>query len=243
MKKNEESLKDSCSVQFSLVTQVVSDSLRPHEQQHARPPCPSPTPRVYPDSRPLSWWCHPTILSSVVPFSSCLQSFPTSGSFQMSQLGLYQRDEYTDYIWEGAINERSPRQRRARMYLKKEWPKLTKFEEIHGYTNKRNLNKPQRRGTQRVTLTYNWTAECQRQRWNLKSNKIKVNGHISIQGLLKNIVSIFLSRILQARRQWKDAFKELKEEQQCHLKALYLAKLSFKKKREIKTSQISQKLR
>ena len=66
-------------VQFSC--SVVSDSLRPH----TRPPCPSPTPRVYPNSCPLSWWCHPTILSSVVPFSSHLQSFPGSGCFQMSQ--------------------------------------------------------------------------------------------------------------------------------------------------------------
>ena len=72
------------SVQFSR--SVVSNSLWPHEPQHARPPCPSPTPRVYPISCPLSWWCHPTIWSSVVPFSSCLQSFPASGSFQMSQL-------------------------------------------------------------------------------------------------------------------------------------------------------------
>ena len=53
--------------------------------QHARPPCPSPTPRVYSNSCPLSWWCHPAISSSVIPFSSCLQSFPASGSFQMSQ--------------------------------------------------------------------------------------------------------------------------------------------------------------
>ena len=72
------------SVQFSC--SVVSDSLRPHEPQHTRFPCPSPTPRVYPNSCPLSWWCHPTISSSVVPFSPCLQSFPASGSFQMSQL-------------------------------------------------------------------------------------------------------------------------------------------------------------
>ena len=71
------------SVQFSC--SVVSDSLRPHGPQHARPPCPSPTPRVYSNSSPLSWWCHPTI-SSFVPFSSCLQSFPASGSFPMSQL-------------------------------------------------------------------------------------------------------------------------------------------------------------
>ena len=70
-------------VQFSC--SVMSDSLRPHELQHTRPPCPSPTPGVYPNSCPLSQWCHLTISSSVVPFSSCLQSFPTSGSFQTSQ--------------------------------------------------------------------------------------------------------------------------------------------------------------
>ena len=72
------------SVQFSR--SVVSDSLRLHEPQHTRPPCPSPTPGVHPNSCPLSWWCHPTISSSVVHFSSCPQSFPASGSFQMSQL-------------------------------------------------------------------------------------------------------------------------------------------------------------
>ena len=72
------------SVQFSR--SVVSDSLRPHEPQHARPSCPSPTPRVYTDSCPLSQWCHPAISSSIIPFSSCPQSFPASGSFQMSQL-------------------------------------------------------------------------------------------------------------------------------------------------------------
>ena len=72
-----------CSVQFSL--SVVSDSLQPHESQHTRPPCLSPTPRVYPNLCPSSRWCHPTISSSVIPFSSCPQSFPASGSFQMSQ--------------------------------------------------------------------------------------------------------------------------------------------------------------
>ena len=72
------------SVQFSR--SAVSNSLRPHELQHARPPCPSPTPRVYSNSCPLSRWCHPVISSSVVPFSSCPQSLPASGSFQMSQL-------------------------------------------------------------------------------------------------------------------------------------------------------------
>ena len=71
------------SVQFS--SPAMSNSLRPHRLQHARPPCPSPTPRVYSNSCPLSWWCHPTISSSVTPFSSCSQSLPASGSFQMSQ--------------------------------------------------------------------------------------------------------------------------------------------------------------
>ena len=72
------------SVQFSC--SVMSDSLWPHESQHARPPCPSPTPRVYPNSCPLSWWCHSAISSSVVPFSSNSQSLPALGSFPVSQL-------------------------------------------------------------------------------------------------------------------------------------------------------------
>ena len=63
----------------------MSNSLWPHELQHTRPPCPSPTPRIYSNSFPLSQWCHPTISSSVIPFSTRLQSFPASGSFQMSQ--------------------------------------------------------------------------------------------------------------------------------------------------------------
>ena len=71
------------SVKFSR--SVMSDSLGPHGLQHARPHCPSPTPGIYSNSCPLSWWCHPTILSSVLPFSSCLQSFPASGSLPMSQ--------------------------------------------------------------------------------------------------------------------------------------------------------------
>ena len=73
----------SSSVQFSR--SVVSSCLRSHELQHARPPCPSSTPGVYPDSCPLSWWCHRTIISSVIPFPSCLQTFPASGSFPMSR--------------------------------------------------------------------------------------------------------------------------------------------------------------
>ena len=72
------------SVQFSR--SVVSDSLRPHELQHTRPPCPSPTPGVHPNPNPSSQWCHPTISSSVIPFSSYPQSFPTSGFFPMSWL-------------------------------------------------------------------------------------------------------------------------------------------------------------
>ena len=92
LEKNQDGKQDSqkeyfirfSSVQFSL--SVVSDSLRPHGLQHARPPCPSPTPGVYSNSCPLSRWFHPTISLSVVPFSSRLQSFPASGSFQMSQL-------------------------------------------------------------------------------------------------------------------------------------------------------------
>ena len=81
---------ESCnflSVQFSQFSRsVMSDSLRPHESQHARPPCPSTTPGVHPDSRPSSQWCHPAISSSVVPLSFCPQSLPASGSFPMSQL-------------------------------------------------------------------------------------------------------------------------------------------------------------
>ena len=82
-------LYSNCSLTFSSVQfsrSVVSDSLRPHELQHARPPCPSPTPGVHPNPCPSGRWCHPTLSSSVVPFSSCPQSFPASESFQMSQL-------------------------------------------------------------------------------------------------------------------------------------------------------------
>ena len=82
-------LRSNLTNQYFLLIQmfshsVVSSSLRPHEQQHTRPPCPSPTPRVYSNSCPLSWWCHPMTSSSVIPFSFCFQSFPASGSFPMS---------------------------------------------------------------------------------------------------------------------------------------------------------------
>ena len=69
----------------SVQSLSLVDSLRPHELKHTRPPCWSPTPRVYSNPCPLSQWCHPSISSSVIPFSSCLQSFPASGSFQISQ--------------------------------------------------------------------------------------------------------------------------------------------------------------
>ena len=78
------SISSVSSVQFSC--SVMFDSLQPHESQHARPPCTSPTPRVHSNSRPSSRWCHPAISSSVVPFSSCPQSLPASESFPMSQL-------------------------------------------------------------------------------------------------------------------------------------------------------------
>jgi len=73
-------------IQFQFSRSVVSDSLWPHGLKHARPLCPSSTPWVYPNTHPSSRWCHPAISSSVVPFSSCTQSHPASGSFQMSQL-------------------------------------------------------------------------------------------------------------------------------------------------------------
>ena len=78
---------------------VVSNSLRPHESQHARPPCPSPTPGVHSDSRPSSQWCHQAILSSVVPFSSCPQSLPASESFPMGQLFTWGGQS----IWDSAL--------------------------------------------------------------------------------------------------------------------------------------------
>ena len=75
-----------CIHSIQLSGSVMSNSLRPHVLQHARPPCPSPTPGVNSNSCPLSQWCHPTTWSSVIPFSSYPQCFPASGSFQMSQL-------------------------------------------------------------------------------------------------------------------------------------------------------------
>ena len=89
---------------------VASDSLRPHGPQHTRLPCPWSTPRVYSNSCPLSGWYHPTISSSVVPFSSCLQSFPASGSFQMSQL-FTSGGQHIGVSWVGGTPQRCHRPR------------------------------------------------------------------------------------------------------------------------------------
>ena len=91
----------------------MSDSLRPHESQHARPPCPSPTPGVYSNLCPSSWWCHPAISSSVVPFSSYPQSLPASGSFPMSQL----------FAWGGQSTGVSASASVLPMYVSNTWEK------------------------------------------------------------------------------------------------------------------------
>ena len=110
-----------CSAQFSR--SVMSDSLWPHGLQHARPACPSPTPGIYSNSCPLSQWCHPTISSSVIPFFSCLQSYPASESFPMSQffnqtakvLDLQLQHQSfpwifrTDFLYDGLVWSCSPR--------------------------------------------------------------------------------------------------------------------------------------
>ena len=115
------------SVQFCR--SVVSDSLRPHESQHARPPCPSPTPRVHSDSRPSSQWCHPAISSSVVPFSSCPRSLPASESFPMSQL----------FTWGGQSTGVSA----LASFLPKNWCHLIPINScnrIHSRTSLPNIN-------------------------------------------------------------------------------------------------------
>ena len=93
------------SVQFSC--SVVSESLQPHESQHARSPCPSPTPGVHPDSRPSSQWCHPAISSSVVPFSSCLQSLPASVFSNESTLRM-RRPNYWSFSFSVIPSEEIP---------------------------------------------------------------------------------------------------------------------------------------
>ena len=108
------------SVKFS--PSVLSNSLQPHGLQHTRPPCPSPTPIVYSNSCPLSWWCHPTISSSVIPLSFCLQSFPASGSFQMSQ--FFAADGQNVSISRHLFNMNGPRDRHT------EWSKSDREREI-----------------------------------------------------------------------------------------------------------------
>ena len=85
---------------------VLSNSLRPHESQHTRPPCPSPTPGIHPNSYPLSQWCHPAISSSVIPFSSCPLSLPASGSFPMSQLFEWGGHKYWSFNFSISLKAR-----------------------------------------------------------------------------------------------------------------------------------------
>ena len=96
------------SLLFQIRSVAQSDSLRPHESQHARPPCPSPTPGVYSNSCPSSLWCHPTISSSVVPFSSRLRSFPASGSFPVSQLFSIRWPEYWSFSFSIIPSKETP---------------------------------------------------------------------------------------------------------------------------------------
>ena len=95
----------------------MSDSLWPHESQHARPHCPSPTPGVHPNSRPSSRWCHPAILSSVVPFSSCPQSLPASESFPMSQLFAWGGQKYWSFSFSIIPSKEHP----GLIYFRMDW--------------------------------------------------------------------------------------------------------------------------
>ena len=116
-----------------IIHSVVSDSLRPHESQHARPPCPSPTPGVHSDSCPSSQWCHPAISSSVVPFFSCPQSLPASESFPMSQLILSHKKEHI-------------------------WVSSNEVDETGAYYTE--WSKPERKTPIQYTNAYIWTEEA-----------------------------------------------------------------------------------
>ena len=112
------------SVQFSSVS-VVSESLRPHELQHARPPCPSPIPRVHSNSRPSSRWCHPAISSSVVPFSSCPQSLPASESFPES---LHMRwPKYWSFSFSIILSKEHP----GLIFFRMDWLDLLAVQRTH----------------------------------------------------------------------------------------------------------------
>ena len=110
------------SAQFSH--SVVSNSLRPHESQHTRPPCPSPTPGVYSNSCPSSRWCHPAISSSVVPFSSCPQSLPASGSFPVSQLFAWGDQSISLRVIQNQSNELSLNQNINLSSIKRKTPTI-----------------------------------------------------------------------------------------------------------------------
>ena len=148
-------------VQFSV--SVVSDSLRSQELQHARPPCPSPTTRVYPNPSPSHWWCHPAISSSVVPFSFCPQSLPASESFPMSQLFTwvakvlefqlqhqsFQWTPRTDLLWDGLVGfpcsprdsqESSATPQSQHQYLSHQLPLYPTLTSIHDYWRSHSLD-------------------------------------------------------------------------------------------------------
>ena len=119
-KKKEERGSIDLDSEFSSVQDshsVVSDSLQPHEPQHARPPCPSPTPRVYSNSCQLSCWCHSIISSSVLPFSTHLQSSPASGSFQMSQFFYVRWPKY----WSFSFNISPTNEHTGLIFLRMDW--------------------------------------------------------------------------------------------------------------------------
>ena len=142
------------NTEFSSVRSVVSDSLRPHELQHARPPCPSPTPTVHPTSCPSSQWCHPATSSCVVPFSSCPQSLPASESYPMSQ----------HFAWGGQSNGVSAlasflpkKHNRILLSYKKEhiWVRSNEEDETRAYYTKWNKSERERQLSYIKEYTWN----------------------------------------------------------------------------------------
>ena len=104
----------------------MSDSLRPHESQHARPPCPPPTPGVHSDSRSSSQWCHPAISSSVVPFSSCLQSFPTPGFFSNESVRCIRWPKYWSFNFSTSPSNEHP----GRISFRMDWLDLSRITQV-----------------------------------------------------------------------------------------------------------------